>query len=155
MKRILRYPAVNAICISLFSIFYAVVFFVTAGSEKFKSSLYYWQTEGGADPFWTGWSNFLASGFHAYIAGALLAVTALTVVLLLMQRRPYDEYHTSILTHCFVAAIVLTLIAIAVFYLIILLDPNGIIEKFTLFIIVHWVSVVFCDLAFVLLCKRK
>lgn len=154
MKRILKYPAVNAVCISIFSVFYSLIFFTTSGNAKFKSNLFY-QGSGGGAPFWTAWSNFLASGGHAYIAGVMLAVTAAVVILLLIRRRPYDEYHTSILTQCFVAAIILTLASIAVFYVIVLLDPAGIVEKFTLFIVVHWAAVVFADLTYVILCKKK
>ena len=85
----------------------------------------------------------------------MIAVTILIVVLLTIRRKPYDEYHTSILTHCLVVAAVLTLIAIAVFYMILLRDPCGIIEKFTFFIVIHWTTVVLADLAYVLLCRWK
>ncbi len=52
-------------------------------------------------------------------------------------------------------AVALTLIAIGIFYLMILSDPNGIVEKFTLFIVIHWAVVVLADLAYVLLCRWK
>ena len=73
--------------------------------------------------------------------------------MLLIRRRPYDEYHTANLIQCLVAAAVLTLMAIAAFYLMILSDPNGIVEKFTLFIVINWATVVLADLAYVLVCK--
>ena len=52
-------------------------------------------------------------------------------------------------------AAILTLIAIAVFYLMILSDPNGIVEKFTLFIVINWTTVVLSDLVFVLVCRWR
>jgi hypothetical protein len=108
-----------------------------------------------ADSFWVGWSGFLANGSHGYIACAMIATTILVAVLLTLRRHPYDEYHTSLLMQCLAVASVLTLVAIAAFYLMILHDPTGIVAKFTLFIIVNWTTVVLSDLVFVLLCRWK
>ena len=155
MRRILKYPAVNAIGISLFSSFYTLVFYVASRDVQFEGTLYFYLNHDRAASFWTAWSEFLAFGHHAHIASVLFAVTALIVLLLIVRRRPYDEYHIMILIQCLVVAIVLTLIAIAAFYLAILSEPDGIVEKFTLFIVVHWATVVFADLAYVLLCKGK
>ena len=41
MIRILRYPAVNGLFISLFSAFYSFIFIITAGHIEFQSILYY------------------------------------------------------------------------------------------------------------------
>lgn len=150
MKRILKSPTANAICIGIFTAFYASVFFMTSGSMNFENNLH-----SNVSPLWSWWRDFLAAGHQVYIAGALIAVTILVVVLLMIRRQPYDEYHTSILTNCLVAAAVLTLAAIAIFYLIILDDPSEIIGKFTLFIVIHWTTVVFSNLTYVLLCRWR
>lgn len=155
MKRILRHPAINAICISLFTAFYGLIFYTTSRRTEFKNLLYYSGTKQTNNPFWEGWSNFLAARYHAYIAYAMIAITLLVVILLMLRRHPYDEYHTSLLTQCLAVATVLTLIAIAVFYLLILSNSNGIVEKFTLFIVIHWVTVVLADLVYVILCRWK
>jgi hypothetical protein len=154
MKGLLKYPAVNAVCISLFSAFYGLIFIITSGHIEFKSLLYY-SRAAKIYPFWTAWSSFLASGHHVYIAFALIVITMLVVLMLLIRRRPYDEYHTANLIQCLVVAAILTLIAIAVFYLMILSDPNGIVEKFTLFIVINWTTVVLADLVFVLVCRWR
>lgn len=154
MKGILKNPAVNAVCLSLFTAFYAAIFIVTSGHNEFESLLYYSRST-GFHPFWTGWSSFLASGHHVFIAYTLIVITFLVVLMLIFRRRPYDEYHTSILIQCLVAAAILTLVAIAVFYLMILSDSNGIVEKFTLFIVVHWTTVVVADLVYVSICKWR
>ena len=39
MKRLLKSPAVNAVCISIFTAFYAVVFFGISKSIEFENSL--------------------------------------------------------------------------------------------------------------------
>ncbi len=157
MNRILKHPAANGICISLFSAFYALIFIITSGHREFTRLLYYSPKPGisNANSFWVRWSGFLAAGRQAYIAYALIAVTILVVALLLSRRRAYDEYHTSLLVQCLIVALVLTLIAIAAFFLIILSDANGIVEKFTFFITIHWATVVLADLAYVFLCRWR
>ena len=151
MKRLLRSPVVNAVCLTVFTAFYACVFFLISGNLGAGSAL----SGRDASPLWSFWCKFLAAGHQVYIAYALTAVTILVVVLLLIRRRPYDEYHTAILTHCLVIAAMLTLAAIEVFYLLILSNPADIIEKFTLFIVIHWTTIVFDNLAYVLLCRWR
>lgn len=148
MKRLLRFPAVNAACLGLFSAFYALVFLLDAGR----------QTPGpapAASRFWAAWADFLAKGGQRNIAVGLVLLTLVVAALLLTRRRQFDEYHTALLLSCLAVALVLTLIAIAVFYLVILSHADGAAEKFTLFISLHWVTVVAADLAFVLLCRWK
>jgi hypothetical protein len=157
MKRFLKSPALNAVCVSLFSAFYALVFTVTAYRGGFTDTLYY-AKPGRADAgglFWAQWSRFLAEGRHQYIAYALTALTAAVVVLLLTNRRPYDEYHVDILLTCLVAALVVIMAGIAVFYFSVLREPEGVVERFTLFVVIHWLCVVLADLAYVLLCRRR
>ncbi|MDL2206595.1 hypothetical protein LJC33_06785 [Eubacteriales bacterium OttesenSCG-928-N13] len=151
MKRLLKSPMVNAVCISIFSAFYACIFIISSGYEGFISTLYY----GDGVPFWSWWGRFLAAGHQMYIAWALIAVTILIVILLTAHRRPHDEYFTSMLTSCLVVASILTLVAIAVFYVMILSNPVGIVEKFTLFITIHWATVVLANLTYVFLCRRR
>ena len=85
----------------------------------------------------------------------MIGLTVIIIAMLLMRRRKYDEYHAAILANWLIAALVLTMIAIAVFYLTILIDPTAIGEKFGLFIDAHWVTVVLSDFAYVLLCRRR
>lgn len=155
MKNILKHPAINAVCISIFSVFYGAIFLITARSEEFAGLFYYTNAKINGSDFWIWWSGFLASGHQNVIAYVTIALTILVVLLLLARRKPYDEYHTALLTNCLTVALVLTLIAIAVFYLVILSEPTGVVEKFTLFAAIHWVTVVLSDLSFVLLCRWR
>ncbi|PKM73299.1 MAG: hypothetical protein CVU91_05055 [Firmicutes bacterium HGW-Firmicutes-16] len=152
MKTLLSSPKVNAVCLSVFTAFYALIFIIMPRNAEIFDMLYSNRVDCNVAPFWKNFSNFLAAGYEEYIAYALIAVTVLVVVLLLLRRHPYDEYHTSLLYGCLSVAVILTLIAIAVFYLMILSDSSGIIEKFTMFIAIHWTVVVLSDLSFVLLC---
>jgi Kef-type K+ transport system membrane component KefB len=151
MRRALKSPIFNAVCISLFTAFYSVVFFASAGSESFKENLDY----ANIPARWAAWSRFLEAGNHVYIAAAMIALTILVVVMLLSRRQPHDEYHAAILTNCLAAAIVPTLLAIAVFYIVILLNQSGIVERFTFFIVIHWVTVVFANLTYIFLCRWR
>ena len=151
MKRILKSPAVNAIRLSVLTAFYTLVFMMHTGNTDFEWLQYY----EGESSFWKSWSTFICYEHHIDIAKIWVVLTVLIVVLLLTRRRPYDEYHTTILTYCLAVAAVLTLAAIAIFYLIILREPIYIAGKFTLFITIHWTTVVLADLVYVLLCRWR
>lgn len=126
MKRLLKYPATNATCLCIFSLFYAALFCFGAG----------------------------AAAWQRILAVALLALTAL-VVLLLAGRKPFDEYHTTLLLACLAIGLVLTMIALAVLYLIVLAGTADVRNAFTVFIAIHWGTVVLLDLVFVLLCRWR
>ena len=91
MKRMLRYPLTNAIGLSLFTAFYSLVFFLTP-KDVWTSGL---SSATGANGFWESWQSFLVSGFHVYIAYAMIALSALIVFLLMRRSHAYDEYHTA------------------------------------------------------------
>ncbi|MEA4925972.1 MAG: hypothetical protein VB084_11745 [Syntrophomonadaceae bacterium] len=95
MKRILKIPAINAVGLSMFTAFYALIFIVTSRHVEFVNLLYYYNRTTDIHLFWTGWSSFLASGRHALIAYALIGITVSVVLMLLLRRRPYDEYPDS------------------------------------------------------------
>lgn len=154
MNRFLKRPVINAVCLSLFTAFYALVFIMTANSAAWKIHLGSSCSE-TASPLFSVWHDFLRAGGHAFLAYGLIAVTAVVVFLLLRRRKPYDEYHISLLKNCLVISLLLCLAAIALFYLAVLSDTSGILEKFTLFVVLNWGTIVFADLAFVLLCQWR
>jgi len=151
MKKLIKSPVINAICICLFTAFYWILFRPQSGAVNSEWIEFYY----GNSSLWSLWSRLIHNGLLEIIANILLGVTILIIILLVLRRRSYDEYHTEKLTHCLVIAIVLTLIAIAVFYLVMLSEPLWITGKFTLFIVVHWATVVFSNLVYVLLCWRR
>jgi hypothetical protein len=109
----------------------------------------------GEAALWSVWRSFLAAGHQFYLVWFLVAVTGVVIILLVTRPQPYDEYQTSILTNCLVIALILTFVAIALFFLIILRDPEEIILKFTLFVFLNWKTVVLANLVHVLLCRRR
>jgi len=155
MNNLLKHPQTNALCIGMFSAFYTMLFFITSGHAELKNVLFYAELSEYTDSFWHFWSVFLSAGRQKYIAMVLLAVTGLVIFLLATRRRKYDEYHMAKLVNGLVVALALTLIAIALLFLLIFCEPVGIIEKLMLFGVIHWVTVVFADLIYVLLCRWR
>ena len=151
MKRLLKYPITNATGLILFTGFYTLVFLLTPKNVW----LYDAAAAENADRFWASWQQFLRFGYHQYIAFAMIALTVVVVFLLMNRSHAYDEYHTALLVSCLTIASILTLIAIAAFYLVLLHDATMAVAKFTLFIVVNWVTVVLSDLIFVFLCRWK
>lgn len=152
MRRFMSNPITNAVCISMFTLFYSIVFMLTAHNHRFVEQLGFPQNTTG---FWGSWSRFLYNGQQIYIVYAMIALTILVVLLLTLRRRAYDEYHTSILTHCLVVSLALSLMIIAIFYIMILFDPRGFVEKFTLFVSINWITVVLADLAYISICRWR
>jgi len=146
MNRFFRHPLTNAVGISAFSLFYGWIFL--AFSDRLQS-----QTGTASLPIWQVWDSFLNFGGHQYVAIALIALTVVIVVLLLVNHKPYDEYHTAILIKCLAISVILSLAAIAVFFAVVLFDPTQILSKIALFITVNWTSVVFADLIYLFLCR--
>lgn len=155
MIKLLRYPAVNGIFISLFSTFYSLIFFLTAGHIEFQRILYYTSNTQKIKPFWGGWAAFLYAGNQQYIGVAILILTLLIIALLIKRRRPYDEYQVKILANCFMTAGLITICAVALLFFYILSEHVGTVEKITLFATIHWISVLIADLVFVLYCHKK
>ena len=148
MNRFFRHPATNAVGLSAFTLFYGIIFL--AFSDRIVPI-----ANTSANSFWQCWNFILAHGGHRYVAIVLIALTAIVVTLLLVKHKPYDEYHTDILIKCLAVSVILTLAAIAAFFVIVLIDPAQTVSKFTLFITVNWTTVVFADLIYLLLCGRK
>ena len=161
MKRIIKSPAVNAVCLGLLTAFYSTIFIVTSSNNVFMNALYHTRLSAIEDYlvvdryFLLIWSQFLAEGHQKYIAFALIAITAAVIVMLALRRRPFDEYDADRLVVCLIAALVITIIAIALFYLSFFFESHTIVENFTLFIAVHWAAVVLSDFAFVILRNRS
>lgn len=92
--KIFRKPLVNAVIISIISIFYAFIFDVTSGHIEFERILNHRVTSGS--PFWNGWSIFLKQGNMKYIGYAYIAITVIIVILSIIRKRDYDEYQIGI-----------------------------------------------------------
>ncbi len=151
MIKFLKRPATNIVFISLFTAFYTTIFFFISQNKL----NYFHHIDQITNPALKKWGEFLASGNQMNIAYALIILTVLVVIIIVSRRRPYDEYHVAMLSNCLAVAIVITIIAIAVLFLLILNNPTAIVEKFILFATLHWGTVVIADLFFVILCGKK
>lgn len=85
----------------------------------------------------------------------MIALTVLIIILLVLRKNLYDEYHVEILSKCFLAAGLITICLVAILFLLILSEPIAIVEKITLFVILHWMSILVADLTFIITCRAK
>ena len=148
MIRFLRHPATNAVGVGVFSLFYGIIYL--AFSDRLRPG-----DATDLQPFWRVWNDFLNAGGQRYIAVALLALTVAVLILLLTGRKSQDEYQIDILLKCLAIAAVTTLVAIALFFLTVLIDATQIMSKFVLFTSVNWTIVVIADLIYLMLCGRR
>lgn len=147
MINLLKKPIYNIILISIFTAFYTALFLYTSGS----SYHHFMEVGTSANSAMALWNAFLLAGNQRYIAYTLLALTVLVVVLLLF-RRPFDEYHRTLLANCLIVAMILILLCIAVFFLLVLFDPTAVVEKFMLFATLQWATIVVSNLFYLLIC---
>lgn len=153
--KFLRYPFVNGIFISLFSSFYSFILMITSGHIEFQRILYYTKAKAANSKNLSMWGEFLYNGNQKYIGMAMIAITVLIIVLLVSRKSSYDEYHVEILSKCFLVSGFITICLVAILFFLILSEPAAIVEKITLFVILHWMSMLIADLIFIIICREK
>ena len=85
----------------------------------------------------------------------MIALTVLIIALLILRKSSYDEYHVGILSGYFLIAGLITICLVAILFFLILSEPIAIVEKITLFVILHWMSMLVADLIFIITCREK
>jgi hypothetical protein len=153
--KFLRYPFVNGAFVSLFTSFYAFILIFTSNHIEFQNILYYTKAKAANSSNLSIWGEFLYNGHQKYIGIAMIALTVLIIVLLLLRKKSYDEYHVDILIKSFLIAGFITICLVAIFFFLILSEPIAIVEKITLFVILHWMSMLLADLIFIITCRAK
>ena len=153
--KLLRYPLVNGVFVSIFSAFYAFILIITSNHTEFQRILYYTKAKAANSNNLSAWGEFLYNGHQKYIGIAMIALTVLIIVLLVLRKRSYDEYHVEILSKSFLLAGFITICLVAIFFFLILSEPIAIVEKITLFVILHWMSILVADLIFIIVCRAK
>ncbi|MDD4729733.1 MAG: hypothetical protein PHN55_13430 [Dysgonamonadaceae bacterium] len=151
----LRYPFVNGTFVSLFTSFYAFILIFTSKHIEFQNILYYTKAKAANSNNLSIWGEFLYNGNQKYIGMAMIVLTVLIIILLVLRKNLYDEYHVEILSKCFLAAGFITICLVAIFFFLILSEPTAIVEKITLFVILHWMSMLVADLIFIITCRAK
>ena len=152
--KLLRKPLLNAFAVSLISLFYGLVFHVTALNNEFTGMLGYDPETGRGtltSPFWNGWSVFLREGNHRFIGYGFLLAAAVILVLSFIRRKDYDEYQIGFLEKGLIVSGISMLFLIPFWFLSILEDPCYIVEYEMLVVVVHWTVVLAADLLFMLI----
>lgn len=144
--KILRYPIVNALLISVISAIYALLFIFASDHPEFTRQLSHASTLNS--PFWNGWSSFVRSGSMKYAGYITIILAAAIVLLTVFKRRAYDEYQVNILAKGFIAGGIITVSVLPVILILILSDKNYTIEILFLFFAVQWLAVLLVDLVY-------
>lgn len=153
--KFLRYPFVNGAFVSIFSAFYAFILIITSNHIEFERILYYTKAKAANSKNLSAWGEFLYNGHQKYIGMTMIALTVLIIVLLLLREKSYDEYHVEILSKSFLIAGFITICLVAILFFLILSEPIAIVEKITLFVILHWMSMLVANLIFIIICRAK
>ncbi len=153
--KFLRYPLVNGVFVSLFSFYYACILIITSNHIDFQRTLYYTKAKAANSHYLSKWGEFLYNGNQKFFGFAMIAMTVLIIILLILRKNVYDEYHVEILNKCFLTAGLITIIFVAIFFFLVLSEPIAIVEKIMLFVILHWISMLVADFIFILACRGK
>jgi hypothetical protein len=147
---------VNIFCLSFFPVFFTFCFMAHTGSTDFDW-FYYYQ---GETSFWKEWSNLLIYNCHVDIALVLDILSLPIVIMFTKYHKTYDKHRVSILYSRFGTVINVSFVPMAVFYLMIfkmniLDDILWLAGKFTFFVIVHWLIVLFVNIMYIIYYRRK
>ncbi len=153
--KFLRYPFVNGIFVSIFSSFYAFILIATSNHAEFQNILYYTKAKNAYSNNLSIWGEFLYNGNQKYIGIAMIALSVIIIILLVFRKNLYDEYHVEILSKCFLTTGFITICLVAILFFLILSEPIAIVEKITLFVILHWMSILVADLVYIITCRTR
>lgn len=145
--KIFRKPLINAVIISVISIFYAFVFVLASGHIEFERILNHADTLNNT--FWNVWSTFLKQGNMKYIGYAYIILAIVIVVFSLIRKRDYDEYQIDILEKGFIVMAVAMVLIFPIALMLVLSDPLYSIETLMFLVVVHWSVVLIADLIYV------
>ncbi|WP_041226372.1 hypothetical protein [Dehalobacter sp. DCA] len=146
--KIMRFPLVNAIFVTLLSIGYASIFIITAEHIEFTRLLSHSKTLQSA--FWNSWSTFIQAGNMKYIGYLILLMASIIVLLAIAKREKYDEYQTNILFRCFGIIGILTVFMLPLILLLILSDRNYAIESLFFLLSLQWLGFLITDTIFLI-----
>lgn len=144
--RILKYPKINALLISIISTVYALLFIATSGHIEFTRQFSHPATLNSG--FWNSWSSFVRGGSMKYIGYIIIALTVGIIILTILKKRTYDEYQINILAKGFIAAGIITVLMLPFILVLVLSDKNYAIETLFLFMAVQWIAVLVVDLIY-------
>ena len=146
--KILRKPQINAVIVSVVSMFYAFVFIFISGHLEFERILNHADTLNS--DFWNGWSAFIKQGNIKYIGYAYIALALAVVIISFIKKRDYDEYQISILEKgiMVMGAVMVLLFPIAL--ILVLSAPSYCVETLLFLIVAHWTTVLIVDLIYVI-----
>lgn len=146
--RFFRKPLINAVIISIISIFYALIFILVSGHMEFERILNHADTLNSS--FWNTWSAFLEQGNMKYIGYAYIALAVVIVILSVFRKRDYDEYQIGILEKGFIVMGAAMVIVFPIALILVLSDPLYSIETLMFLVVIHWSVALIADLIYII-----
>lgn len=146
--KIFRKAQINAVIVSVVSVFYALVFILISGHLEFERILNHADTLNSA--FWNGWSAFIKQGNIKYIGYAYIVLALDIVIISFIKKRDYDEYQISILEKGIMVMGAVMVLFFPIALILVLSDPSYCIETLLFLIVAHWTTVLIVDLIYVI-----
>jgi len=146
--RFLRKPQINAVIITLVSLFYGSVFILISGHIEFERILEHGETLNST--FWNGWSDFLRQGNMKFLGYAYILTALVIDVITFIRKKDYDEYQTGILEKGIIIMGIALVALFPVALILFLSDPNYTAETIILLVVLHWSIVLTADLIYVI-----
>lgn len=142
---LLKHPRTNALFVSFVSALYACLFIFTSNHVEFVRLLTHSNT---LSDFWNSWSAFIANGNMKYVGYIIIALAITIVILTLFRKQKYDEYQVNILAKGLIAARIIAILFLPVALILVLSDPNYVIETMFLLLTIQWIGTLIVDLIY-------
>jgi len=151
---------IKVFCMSFFSVYFTFSFLTNTGNTDF-GYFYYYQ---GDNLFWAEWSNLLVEHYHINIAFILDVLTIIIIFnLIFIHKQTQNDVNNLNFFDYFNTISCITFLPMAVVYFLIFKTSkfyNAVWDiwfagKFTFFVIIHWMIVLFINFAYIILCRRK
>ncbi len=139
-------PKANAMFILCESILYSFIFIFTANHIEFQRMLHHSKSLNSS--FWNAWMEFIANGNMLYIGYIIIFIGLIVFILTYYRRKKYDEYQVNILKKGVMISGIITILFLPLVLLLILSDPNYVIEFLYLYLAVHWCGVLLLNLVY-------
>lgn len=143
---LLKNPKANAFFIAIISIIYALLFIITSNHMEFKRFLSHSSTLNSR--FWNLWSDFISDGNMIYFGYVIIILAVVNVLLLLLKKKKYDEYQVNILAKGLIAAGIISIIMLPIACILVISDPNYVIEILFLLLTLQWTGTLVVDLIY-------
>ncbi len=139
-------PKINSIFVLCISVLYSFIFIFTSNHIEFRRILKHSKTLNSV--FWNSWTDFIVNGNMLYIGYITIFIAVLIFILTFFRSKKYDEYQVNILSKGLIISGIITILFLPLVLLLMLSDPNYMIEVSFLFLTIQWIGVLLLNLIY-------